>query len=708
MKTIFITEKPSVAQEYVKVLKLANAKREDGYTEGHSTVLNKDVQITWAVGHLIALGSVAQQNSLWDTKTWKEGQKYLPMIPEEYKFFPQKATYKQFQIVKSLYTQSDVEAIYYAGDSGREGIFIQALIRNQIFKRDPKFTEKVVWIDSQTEEEILRGIREAKPYSAYLNMIASGYARSETDWLIGMNFSRAFSLTSNAPISVGRVMSAVLAMIVQRQKEIDEFKKTDFYGINAKKDSPFVDAKWKAGKGSKWEDMLYNENGFLKRENAEKLMSEFVADPTLTVEKAERKEKKEYAPYLFNLAELQGFCAKAFHISPQQTLDIAQELYEDKLITYPRTDSRFLTNAVAKEIEGRIGKKVPSRYIDDSKVTDHYALIPTGKSASGLSGLKEGVYNAIKTRFDAIFEAPYVYDTVSTVYIHANGERFYETATDVKQLGFKALYGEKKKDVAITEHKQGEVIKGVDFSINPMETKPPVPYTTGTMILAMEKAGKLIEDEELREQIKTCGIGTSATRAGIIEKLASEKLQYITIDKKSQKIAPTERGKSIVSVIVKFDPQLISPEKTADMEQRLHSIADGSLTMDDYTQYINGYITDTTLRILNENKEKIAGGYSSSGGSNASAVSGKCPKCGADVAKGKYGYYCTGKCGMFLGKVFGKDLSDKQVASLLAGKSTTSTTKNGKKIKVLPEITENVVDGKTYYNWKTEFVNDKK
>lgn len=708
-KTIFITEKPSVAQEYKKVLKISGDKH-NGYIEGHSPVLNKDVQITWAVGHLVALGSVAQQNPDWGTKNWKENKKNLPMYKEvkKYKYYPLKNTAEQYSVIKKLYTAKDVDCIYYAGDSGREGMYIQALIRNQIFGFDydevenPHCDEKVVWIDSQTEEEILRGIREAKPYRAYKNMVASGYARAISDWLIGMNFTQAFTITSGTLINTGRVKTPTLAMIVDLQDQIDNFKKTDYYGFRAGKNTPHVDAKWKAAKNSKWEDDLYNESGFLKREKAEVLLSEFQADPKLKVEKAERKEKKELAPLLFNLAELQGFCSKAFKISPADTLRYAQELYEEKLITYPRTDSRYLTNAVAKDIEQRVGKKVPAKYIDDSKVTDHYALIPTGKPASGLSGVKEGVYNAIKTRFDAIFMPPYIYDTVSVVYVHSNGERFYESATDVKQMGYKELFGEKKQDVIIPSFKGGEVITDVDFDINAMETKPPTPYTTGSLILAMEKAGKLIEDEELREQLKTCGIGTSATRANIIEELATK--GFIFVDKKTQKIAPTDLGRAVIPIVRKFDPQLTSPEKTAEMEQQLQDIVEGKISMDQYMNIIVGYCKTQIPHILSENTEKLSrpneGG--NSGGSTASKAVYKCPKCGKDVVSGKFGWYCKEKCGFYpKQKIYGKELTDKQVESLLAGKQVTMTI-NGKKTSVLPEIVENEYNGKVYLNWKTE------
>ena len=431
MSIIVITEKPSVAEEYQKVLKLGDSYKGKGYFEDYSPVMKSNVIITWAVGHLIEICKPEEQNDAWSGFWSKEK---LPMIPKTFKYKPQENTEKQFKIVKSLYTRSDIDCIYYAGDSGREGIYIQALIRNQIFKTAPKFPEKVVWIDSFTEQAILNGIQTAKPYSHYQSMIDSGYARAIADWLIGMNFTESFTLTSGTLINVDRVLTPTLAMVVHRQEEIDNFVKTDYYGVKADKF-----ASWKAVKESHYYDspLLYNDTGFKKKETADTLANECNLDRHLTVEQTKVQTKTEYAPYLFNLADLQAYCSKHFKISPAKTLEYAQSLYEKKFTTYPRTDCRFLSTAVADDLKAR-GYLIPKRYIDDSKVTDHYAIIPTLQgNTSVLSGTEKQVYDAIKKRFDDTMKPPFIYDAVSVTYLHKNGERFFESYRIVKQKGFK-------------------------------------------------------------------------------------------------------------------------------------------------------------------------------------------------------------------------------------------------------------------------------
>lgn len=650
MSTIIITEKPSVAQEYRKVLKVSSQGKTDGYIEGHSPVLNTNVIITWAVGHLIAICSPEEHNEEWGGR-WSKDK--LPMIPQTFKYKPQQSTYKQFKIVKSLYTRKDIERIYYAGDSGREGIYIQALIRNQIFKTAPKFDERVVWIDSYTEQSILNGIKTAKPYSDYQPMIDSGYARAISDWLIGMNFTEGFTLTSGKLINTGRVMTPTLAMVVNRQEEIDNFTKTFYYGVKA---DNF--ASWKAVKGSKHyeSDDLYNETGFLKEQNAKDLADDCNSSKELTIENVKVQTKTEYAPYLFNLADLQAYCSKSYHITPAQALSIAQSLYEKKFTTYPRTDCRFLSSAVAVDLKKQ-GYDVPKRYIDDSKVTDHYAIIPTFQgNASTLSGLEKQVYEAVLKRFMDTMKPPFVYDAVSVTYLHKNGERFFESFRIVKEQGFK----EKVDDDDIVNKpipNKGDAVHVNEFHTYEMETKPPVSYTTGSLILAMEKAGKLIEDEELREQIKTCGIGTSATRASIIEKLTEK--EFITVDKK-QKIAPTEFGKKVIPIIAKYDETLISPVKTADMESKLHSIAEGELSEDAYLVELKDYVANMTNKILSENHESL-----SSFSKGNSGVEHRCPCCNNVLKYGRYGWYCECKYSFSL-EVCGHKMKESDLEDIIS------------------------------------------
>lgn len=705
-KTIFITEKPSVAQEYRKVLKVSSDKKTDGFIEGHSPVLGKDVIITWAVGHLIAICSPEKQNEAW-SGGWKKEN--LPMIPERFKYAPLANTFSQYKIVKSLYTRTDIDCIYYAGDSGREGIYIQALIRNQIFKSPPRIDERVVWIDSFTEEAILNGIKVAKPYADYQPMIDSGYMRAISDWLIGMNLTEAFSLTSGVTINVGRVMTPTLAMVVKRQEEIDHFTKTPYFGIRA---DNF--ANWKATKGSRFfeSDDLYNESGFLRKEHAKKLADEFNSNKSLKVDDVKVQTKTEYAPYLFNLADLQAKCSKAFHISPAQTLEVAQSLYEKKFTTYPRTDCRFLSTAVATELKKTKGYEIPTRYVDDSKITDHYALIPTFQGdKNSLSDLERNVYNVILKRFTDILLPPYIYDAVSVTYLHSNGERLYEAFRLIKQMGYKEQAekeSEKESDDDTNEAvvnkpipQKGTIVSVNEFTIKEMETKPPVAYTTGSLILAMEKAGKLVEDEELREMIKTSGIGTSATRANIIDKLT--KKGFITIDRK-QKITPTDFGKKIIPLISKYDEALISPLKTADMEDRLNSIVQNEQTKDEYLNFIVNYVTDTTRNILSNNTDTIGGRTAS--GASTSGEQYNCPCCGKPIKVGKYGWYCSSDdCKFRLGlEICGHKTKEKDIADICKkGRTSVYTFRSPKNNK---EFRACLVLDKSSQGTKFEFSND--
>ena len=689
MSTIFITEKPSVAQEYRKVLKVSPGEKTNGYIEGFSPVMKTNVIITWAVGHLIGICSPERQNEDW--KAWKKDT--LPMLPKNFKYEPLSGTAEQFRIVKSLYTRKDIDCIYYAGDSGREGIYIQALIRNQIFKTAPKFSEKVVWIDSFTEDAILKGISEAKPYSDYQPMIDAGYARAKDDWLIGMNLSRAFTLTSGGygnMIAVGRVMTPTLAMVVNRQNEIDNFQKTDFYGISAG-----GKINWKATKQSKFfeSDLLYNENGFLKEEDAKKLITDLDSDKHLRVSDVKVQNKTEYAPLLFNLADLQSNCSRIFKFSPADTLKIAQELYEKKFTTYPRTDCRYLSSAVAAELKSKHGYDVPKRYVDDSKITDHYAIIPTFYgNADSLSGMTEKVYKLILERFMNTMKPPFIYDAVSVMYLHKNGEPFYEAFRVVKQQGFKKKLDD--EDIASKPiPKQGDIIPA-NFSIRSMETKPPTAFTSGSLVIAMERAGRLLEEEELKEQLKTCGIGTSATRANIIEKLKAD--NFIIVNDDTQKVAPTDKGKQVISIVAKFDETLASPIKTAEMEQQLQMISESTLSPEKHQTEIETYLRNTVKTIFENNTEKITGGTAP-----APAGSYTCPHCKGAVAKSKFGWFCRAKCGMNLSKVFKHELTDAQITRLLSGKET-SYTENGRKTIVLPSVKKNEWEGKTYYYWETK------
>ena len=693
MSVVFITEKPSVAREYRKILHVSDGDGGKGYYEGQSSVMNANTIITWAVGHLVSLCTPDKQNPDWAGQ-WSKSK--LPMIPDNYKYAPIEGTADQFHNVKSVYTRSDIDCIYYAGDSGREGIYIQALIRNQIFKSNAKCKEKVVWISSFSEPAILEGIKTAKPYSEYQNMVDSGYARAISDWLIGMNFTQGFTLTSNKLINTGRVITPTLAIIVNRQNEIDNFKKTDFYGVQASNG-----AAWKVVKGSRFfeSDLLYNDNGFIKQSDAEKLVAECNGDKSLKVDKAEVKEKKEYAPHPFSLLDLQVYCSKFLKMSPDVTLKIAQSLYENKYTTYPRTDTNFLDTKTQAELKNH-GYNIPDRYVDDSKVTDHYAIIPdvNGRGLSSdtdlLSGAERTVYDIIEKRFLDLMKPAFIYDAVSIAYKHSCGEYFFIGFKNVKTLGWRE--GQNVDTTQTPVPAEGSIVPVDEFTIRNMETKPPVPFTTDTLLQAMDNAGRFVEDDALKKQLKACkGIGTPATRSEIIKRLADK--QFIVLDKK-QKVAPTAFGMKVIPIIAKYDETLVSPVKTAEMEMQLERIANGELALDDYLAEINEYVRSTTKTILANQDTTFA---SDRGGSGATY---KCPKCGGDVVHGKFGWYCktTPKCGFYpKQKVFGHELSDKAVEALLSGKQT-SFTANGRKTIVLPEIIEKEYNGKTYYNWQTK------
>ena len=699
-KSLFITEKPSVAQAFAKALNVHPTQKTDGYIEDDKYI------ITWCVGHLITMSypeAYGEQYKNWSLDT-------LPFIPQQWKYEVISNVSKQFSIVKKLLNRSDVSCIYNCGDSAREGEYIQRLVFQQAHV-NPNAMLKRVWIDSQTDEEILKGIREAKSLSAYDNLAKSGYMRAKEDYLIGINFSRLLTLLyaynlktklnlQKCFISVGRVMTCVLGMIVQREQEINSFKKTAYYGVKAEFDG--LDATWKSVEGSKYEDslLLYNENGFYDKKDAQRLVDYCKGIGSLSLGTVERKDEKKYAPLLFNLAELQAECSKVFKISPDATLNAVQSLYEGKMVTYPRTDARVLSTAISKEIEGNIkglSKVLPSystlidpilqhgsyktimdtKYCDDSKISDHYAIIPTGQKASDFtpSELQQGVYEMIVRRFLAIFYPCAIYDKCAVTY-SCGQEKFFANYTGLKQLGYLAVAGyDKEKDKTTVINRIcslpiGSAISPVEFVIHDMETKPPTRYTSGSIILAMENAGKLIEEEELREQIKDCGIGTSATRAEIIKKLST--IGYINQNNKTQILSPTSLGTEVCRVVANTIPTLLSPKMTANWEQGLNSIANGTLSDFVYYDKLTEYLTSETDK-LKTNAPKVE--VLSAPDGNGISQNITCPLCKKGVVKmNDKALYCTeykNGCKFTIWKKqFGKELTDKQLADLLLNKKT--------------------------------------
>ena len=620
---LIITEKPSVAMEFAKALKI-NTTRKNGYLEGNDWI------ITWCVGHLVTMSYPEKYDE--NLKKWR--LETLPFLPEEYKYEVIPNVEKQFNIVQSLLQREDVTEIYNAGDSGREGEYIQRLVF-MMAKPNPNAEMKRVWIDSQTEEEILRGIEEAKSMEEYNSLSDSAYLRAKEDYLIGINFSRLLSIIfgrriakqineERVSVSVGRVMTCVLGMVVVREREIRNFVKTKYYkvlGEFGEQDASFK-AEWKVNEKSAYFEsrLLYNDSGFKKEEDAKKLISSLEGKKAIVTE-LKKSKQKENAPLLFNLAEIQNECTRNFKIKPDETLEIIQDLYEKKLVTYPRTDARVLSTAVAKEIgknlnglyknfkdeevSGFIKKMidekystnlVKTKYVNDSKITDHYAIIPTGQGLENyekLPDLKKNVYKLIVKRFIAIFYPPAEYNKVSLT-LNIENETFTASGKVCTKQGFLEVLKNKVKnedtsnlDILANLKKNAEV-PVIHFEIKEAETSPPSRYNSGSMILAMENAGKLIEDEALREQIKGAGIGTSATRAAIIEKL--ERIQYLAINAKTQIITPTVKGEAIYDVILQSMPDMLNPELTASWEKGLDMVAKKEIEPEIFMVKLEKYI----------------------------------------------------------------------------------------------------------------------
>lgn len=710
--TVIICEKPSVARTFAEYLKISNKK--DGYIEGYSSVLNKDIIVTWTIGHLCSM----LYPEAYDEKMKKWSVDTLPFLPSEYLYGVIPDVKKQFNIVKSLYLQKETGAIYYAGDSGREGLYIQMLVRQMTGVDKRGIDERVVWIDSQTESEIIRGIKEAKPMCEYESQKQAAYLRAIMDYAVGMNFSRILSLRYGydfnkmvksdkyKPIAVGRVMTCVLGMVVRREREIRNFKETVFYRIAA--DTGFESIHDICEGSSLWDNpIIYNNEGFLDKTTAEKFAAGFEKVQPLTVENVTIKEEKKYAPTLYNLAELQFDCSKKYKISPDDTLKIVQSLYEKKAVTYPRTDARVLSTAVAKEIDRNLKglqrngyrKNVleyilsnnvykgleKTRYVDDSKITDHYAIIPTGEAPGGnLSELEQKIYSDIADRFLSIFLPPCVSEKAEVVLRHPSKEKFVSQGKRVKSKGYMVLYGDvEDTNPALFDVKAGQSFNAT-YSLKEGKTTPPKRYSSGSMVIAMENAGKMIEDEELRAQIKGSGIGTSATRAEIIKKLVDSK--SLALNSKTQILTPTNIGEAIFDIVEKSIPELLNPEMTAKWETGLSKIEQGDLQCDVFHAGFNQYVTDCVNRLKEgvvehdryEPEDKII-----------------CPKCGKGYIKeNSKAFYCSeykNGCDYSVwNTIAGKQLSLKDFGELLGGKK--------KKMKGFKKKNGTKFDATVYYN----------
>ncbi len=654
-KSLLITEKPSVAMEFAKVLKI-NGTRKDGYLEAENWI------VTWCVGHLVTMSYPEKYDE--NLKFWRLDT--LPFMPKEYKYEVIPNVQKQFNIIKGLLLREDIDSVYVATDSGREGEYIFRLVEQQIGIRKPY--RKRVWIDSQTEEEIKRGIEQAKDLAEYDSLSDSAYLRAKEDYLIGINFSRLLSIIygkrlakeleeDKMSISVGRVMTCVLGMIVSREREIRNFVKTPYYKVIGEfgyENSSFK-AEWKVSEKSAMFESpkLYNESGFKKEEDAKQFILTFQGKKVV-VEEVKKNKTKENAPLLFNLAEIQNECTKRFKIKPDETLEIIQNLYEKKLVTYPRTDARVLSTAIAKvisknlngiargfhdqEVQGYINKMVEekyktdltkTKYVNDSKITDHYAIIPTGQGYENydkLPDLQKKIYKVIVKRFLAIFYPPAEYNKISATIIIEN-EQFLASGKVCTKQGYlevlkdsKEVIPEKRNSTDVvgenveieTEKedktgdttslqilgtlKKGQEVPVLNFETKASETSPPSRYNSGSIILAMENAGKLIEEEELREQIKGAGIGTSATRAEIMKKL--ERIGYIGINSKTQIITPTKKGEAVYDVVYRSMPDMLNPKLTASWEKGLDMVAKKEIASEEFMKKLEAYIYSKVNKLV--------------------------------------------------------------------------------------------------------------
>lgn len=691
-KTLIITEKPSVAQEYASVLHVAG--RKNGYME------NDEYIITWCVGHLIAMSYPEKYDERYKKWTMED----LPFLPREYRYEPIPAVSGQFKTVKSQLNRKDVSLILYAGDPAREGIYIQYLVR-QMAGHNQSAEERCVWIDSQTEEEIKRGIREARELSRYDSLADAGYMRAIEDYAVGINFSRALTIKYGSlvnrmagregkerqPLSVGRVMICVLGMAVRREREIRNFRETPFHKIQGTFRNPsgggLIQAEWKAVEGSKHygSPALYSEKGFRERITAEEHACTMKGIQKAVIEDVRRQEEKKQPPLLFNLAELQAECAKRLKISPDKTLETMQSLYEKKLTTYPRTDARVLSSAAAKEIHKNVEgleRYQPlkayagnitynhlydgienTRYVDDSRVSDHYAVIPTGRT-EGIETLDEQekkVYDLIARRFLGIFYPPAAYEKTS-VSIRVKGEAFESSQKTLSSRGYLEVLectegdtdmqtqeGDQGLAQAAKGLKKGDSISIMDMQVKEGKTTPPKRYTSGSIILAMENAGQLIEDEEKREQMKGKGIGTSATRAEILKKL--QKIGYLAIHEKTQAITPKPFGEMVYETVSMTVPDMLVPDLTAAWEQELEKVAAGQLDREAFLQHMGSYVTQAVRDIQTQDmgtrlQEAVKPFAVQMPKKDMPKEAGTCPECGRVLyeRQGKYGRFisCSG------------------------------------------------------------------
>ena len=668
MSILIVGEKPSVSRAISAVVGASSAHK--GYTEGNGYI------VSWCVGHLVGLKFPNDYGNGWEQK-WSFSQ--LPMIPDSWLFHVTDSTKAQYDLLKNLMNKDEVTEIICATDADREGECIFRYVYNMARCRKPV---KRLWVSSLEESAIRKAVSIMKPMSVYDNLFNAGYARARADWLVGMNGSRLFSVRYGGKLNIGRVQTPTLAMIVQRDAEVNGFIKQKYYTSDL------------------------NCGGFILSsariddENAADTLVSACDGCTVTISSVKREVKTDKAPKLYDLTTLQREANKGFGYTAQQTLDYTQSLYEGKLVTYPRTDSQYLSDDmaqtafdVAKLCDTYFGFGIfhtpdIAKVINNSKVSGHHAIIPTsGISTADLSSLPTGEKNIltlIATKLICATAPAHKYEAVKLTGI-CNGTEFTATGRTVLDMGWKAYA--KQTDKKNEEKSLPAVSEGQTFTVQASKgehfTSPPKPYTEDTLLSAMERAGNEDYDEETEKK----GLGTPATRAATIESLV--KNGYV--ERVGKQLRATDRGKELVKVV---PDEVKSAKLTAEWESKLQQIEHGSLPEAVFMSGIQQFIADMCRKYGSVDKS-----VSLSDGGHEPI--GKCPKCGADVVKGKFGWYCKGKCGMNIAKVYGISLSDAQIKGLLDGKSTSYTSK-GKKTIVCPEIVENPYNGKMYYQWKTE------
>ncbi|WP_438314401.1 DNA topoisomerase 3 [Candidatus Caldatribacterium sp. SIUC1] len=663
-KKLVITEKPSVARDIARAL--------GKFTDHREYLENAEYIITWAVGHLVGLAEPED----YDDRFRKWDLELLPIIPEVFKLKPLEKTEKRLEVIKMLSEREDTDALVNACDAGREGELIFRYIYEFLGLKKPVFR---LWLSSMTKEAIQEAFARLRPASEYELLAQAAKCRSEGDWLVGINGSRAFTSRYKILLSVGRVQTPTLAILVHREREIQNFRPTPYFEVFARfryGDLTYV-GKWRGGE----DDRLFD------KDEAEKVVAGVLGKRGKVEEFSEHKTQEAH-PLLYDLTELQRDANKLFGYSAQRTLDIAQRLYEHyKLITYPRTDSRYLSEDLLGQVERSVAmltrcgfaefaRDLPlrealrdRRVFDRSKVTDHHAIIPTGEEIRW-EALKEGerkVLDLIVRRFLAVFHPPAVW-MHRTIRTRVEGETFLSKARVLAEPGWRVLYPREEEEF-LPVVPRGEEVDVVEAWNEEKETKAPPRYTEAALLAAMEGAGRFVEDEELREILKESGIGTPATRAAIIERL----IEVGYVEREGKTLIPTPKGMELVSLVESIPiPELASPQLTGEWEKKLNLIQKGQFTRELFMEGIKSLTWEIVAKVKAQNLEDVREAKSRMVASRYPL--GPCPLCGAPVYESKVAFSCSRwkeGCPFTVWKtISGKKISRQQVQKLLASGRT--------------------------------------